>query len=128
MKQGLFLDDERKPSQVTWVRLPTDVTWKVVRSYDEFVRWFELNDLRGLPLPEVITFDHDLSFEHYTDIGNDIDYSKKEKTGYHAAQWFTDYLDQKGITELPDFYAHSMNPVGRNNILRHLIHWQESKF
>lgn len=128
MRTGLFLDDERKPSQVTWVRLPTDVIWKVVRSYDGFVRWFKSNEHHGRPLPEVITFDHDLSFEHYTDIGQAIDYTKKEKTGYHAAQWFTDFLDKKGITELPEFYAHSMNPVGRHNILRHLTIWQTSKF
>jgi hypothetical protein len=126
MRQGIFLDDERKPSQVTWIKLPTDVVWEIVRSYDDFVNWFKLNDLRGLPMPEVITFDHDLSWDHYSDTDH-IDYSKKEKTGYHAAQWFTEYLDKKGITELPEVYSHSMNPVGRQNISYYLYNWEASK-
>lgn len=123
MRVGLFLDDERKPSDVKWIRLPTDVSWDIVRSYDEFVRHITK---RGLP--EVITFDHDLAWNHYTDFDKPVDYEAKEKTGYHCAKWFTNYCKEQGIEELPEFYCHSMNPVGKNNILRELILWQDSQY
>ncbi len=37
MYYSLFLDDERKPLQVTWIDLPP-VEWMVVKNYAEFQR------------------------------------------------------------------------------------------
>lgn len=120
MRQGLFLDDERKPAQVTWVKLPNDVIWKIVRSYDQFVRYIEEHGL-----PEVISFDHDLEFDHYKFSGDfKINYEACEKTGYHCAKWLTEYLMDRGIKELPEFYVHSMSPVGRENIRMLLLRWE----
>jgi hypothetical protein len=102
----LFLDDERKPY---------DSSWTVVKSYDAFVRHVEENGT-----PESVSFDHDLSFEHYPfgeqNPGDKIPYdSYKEKTGYHAAKWLVD----TGRMEAVAFgYVHTMNLVGRFNILR----------
>lgn len=38
--KGLFLDDERVPQDVTWIKYPENVEWVVVRSYDEFFMSF----------------------------------------------------------------------------------------
>lgn len=127
----LFLDDIRKPSDVThaWHRgtyeeFPSLYTWDIVRSYKEFTQYI-LN--RGLPT--LISFDHDLSWEHYPkqDMRLDapIDYTKfKEKTGYDCAKWLADYCIVNTLP-LPDYYVHSFNPVGRANILQFLNRFQE---
>ena len=113
----LFLDDERYPEQVTWVQLPTNFRnhYKIVRSYDEFVRCIER---RGLP--EFVTFDHDLAMEHYREgfAGAAPKYEEyKEKTGYHCAEWLVHYCVMNDL-QIPPFQVHSMSPVGRDNIRR----------
>lgn len=98
----LFLDD---------VRTAPDSGWAVVRSYDAFVKVIEENGT-----PEVISFDHDLGFEHYpfgeqnptTKIPYD---SYSEKTGYHCAKWC---IETGHIPELA--VVHSWNTVGSMNI------------
>ena len=42
----LYLDD---------IRIPQTEGWDIVRSYDDFVNWIEMNGL-----PDVVSFDHDL--------------------------------------------------------------------
>lgn len=117
MPYKLFLDDVRFPIQV--FRTTTNMEWKVVRSYDEFVKIIEE---QGLPF--MISFDHDLADEHYRQSMYDKDkhYTKyyndgtfKEKTGYHAAQWLVTYCLDKNI-DLPKWNVHSMNPIGKENI------------
>lgn len=122
MSYRLFLDDERIPQQVKWVEIPLG-PWVVVRSYDEFV-----NTIKQLGLPEHISFDHDLSFEHYPlahpngglHLKSPIDYdSYKEKTGMHCAKWLVEFcLDNR--LKCPNFTVHSMNPVGARNIRSYL--------
>lgn len=34
---GLFLDDERNPEDVTWIKYPDNVEWVVVRNSEQFV-------------------------------------------------------------------------------------------
>lgn len=99
----LFLDD---------VRQPPDHTWDVVRSYDDFVYYIETQGV-----PDVISFDHDLAFEHYP-FAEDNPEPKKipydrytEKTGYDCAKW----LVENGY-EIKRWMVHSMNPVGAQNI------------
>jgi hypothetical protein len=102
----LFLDDERVPSDVTWVNIARGVPWEIVRSFNEAVAW-----VRRHGFPDVISFDHDLSFEHY---GGDY---TKEKTGYDFAKWLIEYdLDTNTMPEDFSFTVHSMNPVGSRNI------------
>jgi hypothetical protein len=124
MRPGVFLDDERKVSDVKWIKLPNDVLWFTVRSYDRFVNYVEWYWHEHGKLPEVFSFDHDLAWNHYTDIGQPIDYSKKEKTGYHCATWLTHFMDANGLKTLPEFHVHSMNPVGKQNIFNHLMGWE----
>ena len=42
--------------------------------------------------------------------------SFKEKTGNDCAKWLSEYC-VKNVVPLPDYYVHSMNPVGKENIL-----------
>ena len=57
---NLFLDDIRVPTNVTWVDIPKDQHYSLVRNYQEFV---DLITLRGLP--KFVCYDHDLSDIHY---------------------------------------------------------------
>jgi hypothetical protein len=108
---NLFLDDGRNPNAF----LKDIRTWVVVRSYDQFVQTISE---RGIP--EFISFDHDLAFEHMLNTYrmNDmkIPYDMyKEKTGMDCAKWLVDYCINNHHP-LPKFQVHSYNPVGRENI------------
>lgn len=100
-KSILYLDDIRKPSIFGITH---------VRSYDEFVAYLQNN-----PMPELISFDHDLSLEHYpmeNISGMKIPYDTfKEKTGLHCARYIIE-------NNLPLSYwsVHSMNVTGADNI------------
>jgi hypothetical protein len=107
---NLFIDDERNLQDVTWAprRMQEryrEQQWTVVRNRDQAIQAI-IN--HGLIAPNFISFDHDL--------GNN------EPTGFNIAQWIVDqHMD--GNLEIPadfDFYVHSMNPVGRENIERYL--------
>jgi len=114
--QSLFLDDIRNPHGVKWavtdiqnqnIKLP-DTVYDIVRNYDEFVAYIDKQ------MPDMITFDHDLADEHYNTSLNPDNF--KEKTGLHCAN----YLVEKCINEkrrLPIVYVHSMNPIGKRNII-----------
>jgi len=104
MTYKLFLDD---------IRFPATSDWIIARNMDDAV-WYIKN--HGVPF--FISFDHDLAADHYI-IGDG------EKTGYTFAKWLTTYVSERNIT-LPanfDFYVHSMNPVGANNIRNYMTHW-----
>lgn len=113
---NLFLDDERKPMDVTWVELPL-CHWTIVRSYYEFTSMITKNGL-----PEHISFDHDLGEEAYRHaFSNNLksfNYTHvTEKTGYDCALWLVQYCLSARIL-LPKYYVHTMNPIGRENILK----------
>jgi len=106
----LFLDDVRKPY---------DPTWDVVRTYDAFVAYVNEHGC-----PDVVSFDHDLAFDHYP-IGEQIseyrtlDEARKinydayeEKTGYHAAKWMIESGHIPAVV-----IVHSMNIAGTENIV-----------
>ena len=106
----LFLDDERKPSDVTWVLIggvgSWGATWEVVRSCAEAKEWVLKNGF-----PDVISFDHDLSEIHYAN-----DYSD-ESTGYDFARWLIERdMDMHSMPDNFSFTVHSKNPVGAENI------------
>jgi hypothetical protein len=114
---NLFLDDIRLPNHVTWVDLPPNQHYSVVRNYQEFV---DIITLRGLP--KFVCYDHDLNDIHYGHglQGDDIPYdSYTEKTGYDAAKWLVEYCMKKGVKH-PPYVVHSMNPVGKQNIISYV--------
>ncbi len=113
MRYYLFLDDERKPEQVTWVNIPRDRIYVVVRSYQEFC-----DNIVSFGVPDFISFDHDLADQHYGHgLNNDhIPYdSYSEKTGYDCAKWLVDFCIDRSIS-FPEYAVHSMNPIGSENI------------
>lgn len=114
MSYNIFLDDYRLPITVRHVKMPL-LDWTVVKSYNEFIKLIEEKGL-----PDFISFDHDLADEHYKDLiscGGTLNYgSYKEKTGYEAAKWLVEYcLNHK--ESLPKWQVHSMNPIGKQNII-----------
>lgn len=128
----LFLDDIRIPKDAIGL-VPSNMNqmywnddWDLVRNYTEFCDYIQSNGL-----PEFISFDHDLSDEHYNDLfsnenwikdDNDINlkYDEyKEKTGYECAKWLVDWC-LENEKQLPNFIVHSANPVGKKNIESYL--------
>lgn len=99
MNYSIFLDDERIPTDVTWIELP-DIKWSIIRDF----AWFKFYINGGMP--EYITFDHDLQ---------DFNEDGTENTGYTCLKWLVDYcLDYNMM--LPVCFFHSMNPVGVKNM------------
>jgi len=130
----LFLDDIRVPTDcinyMSYQRKPyTEPDWVIVRNYNEFVKWIVANSLKDI---ELISFDHDLADEHYDpkmydlegDTYNDLYRKFKEKTGYEAAKWLVEYCMNTG-SMLPRFICHSMNPVGKLNIVSYLENYEK---
>lgn len=107
---NVFLDDERIPGQVTWVVMP-QVTWTIVRNLDEFK---DLID-HHLHVVQFISFDHDLGQKHYPPR---CDYSDG-LTGFDCAKYLCEVCMDKNIP-LPEYQVHSMNPVGKENIISYL--------
>ena len=114
----LFIDDERIPKQVTWIEMPLG-PWVIVRNYLQFVEYITRN---GLPMH--VSFDHDLSMEHYPAFEPDggiyapkvIPYEKyKELTGFSCAKWLVEYCIENH-KQFPSYTVHSMNPIGSENI------------
>lgn len=103
----LFLDDIRFPEDVPYdYRFGLYKNAVICRSMDDAV-W----TVKHRGIPGFISFDHDLSDEHY---GKDTG----EKTGYTFAKWFCDYIMDNNL-QLPtsfNYRVHSMNPVGAKNI------------
>lgn len=129
----LFLDDIREPEhafEYTKQEMFLNQGWEVVRNFDEFKSHIEKNGL-----PNFISFDHDLADTHYTPeyLWTDYDKSKewqeqlqKEKTGYECAVWLVDYCIDNNL-QLPKYYCHSMNPVGKDKIVGLLRSFQNSR-
>lgn len=120
----LWLDDARNPFIDLEGKVPKvkDSILEWVLSYEQFVQWIE-----KYGLPDIISFDHDLADEHYTPeyFWSNYEENKKyqewrsetyqEKTGMDCAKWLVDYCIDND-KELPEFYVHSANPVGADNI------------
>ncbi len=115
----LFLDDIRNPYCVFKDTIDPDFeynnSWDIVRNYDDFVKIIES---RGLP-EELVSFDHDLSQDHYKQENQegDIEYFElSDKTGYHAAEWLIEFC-KKNEFKFPKYKVHSQNPQGKKNII-----------
>jgi hypothetical protein len=109
----LFLDDERNPSDVNWIKIP-NVRWSVCRNFHEFKKYI---DVWGMP--EAISFDHDLAPEHYEACINETHDYGNIATGYDCAKWLVEYCRQSR-KKIPQYTVHSLNPVGRENITTYL--------
>jgi hypothetical protein len=117
----LFLDDVRDPIHAFgYTNYGPFVTkqWDIVRNYDQFVDYIKSNGL-----PYFIAFDHDLNEIHYSDFWNEnSEYT--EKTGFDCAKFLVEYCIENNL-KLPEFYVHSMNPVGKDNIINYLNNYKK---
>lgn len=121
----LFLDDVRTPSHCmsympsrigSSSKVYQSADWVIVRTHDEFVNWIEKNGL-----PNLISFDHDLSYEHYSqnmytsEDQYEADIKGSPPTGYDSALWLIKYCSYNK-KPLPMWIVHSMNPIGASRI------------
>ena len=117
MSYNLFLDDFRFPYDAykyTHQSIYKEKEWVIVRNYDEFVNYIIKHSI-----PDIISFDHDLGYEHYNNYsyGDVIDYDMfNEKTGYDCAKWLIDYIIDNDLKPPKEILIHSMNPIGSENI------------
>ena len=90
MTYKLFIDDERFP--------PNDGSvWVIVRSSQEAIDY-----VQGFGIPDFISYDHDLG-------GDD--------TSIKFIWWLIDCYIEGTITSFPiNYYIHSQNPIGAENI------------
>ena len=113
---NLFLDDNRIPTDVTWVNLPK-CSWVVVKNYKSF-----RETIWNMGIPKFITYDHDLADCHYGHglKGDEILYdSYDEKTGYECAKFLVNECNKLGVKH-PPYIVHSMNPIGKQNIISYV--------
>lgn len=102
-KLAVFLDDER---QVIFIKDKIDISihdWVVIRNYFDFMNFVNdnLNDI------SLVSFDHDI---------DSFDENGMEWTGRDAAKYLIDKCQEKDYV-FPDFLVHSMNNIGRQNII-----------
>jgi len=127
---NLFLDDFRIPEDCAKYMSNPEFyrknEWVIVRDYDAFVKFIEKNGM-----PAVISFDHDLADEHYSQdmyAGPDV-YNRNyeqftEKTGLDCAKWLVNLCMDNNM-DLPDYIVHSMNPAGAKNIWEYLENYRK---
>ncbi len=114
----LFLDDIRDPHHAfVYTKQEMFVTnpWIVVRSFDEFK-----NHIESFGMPHFISFDHDLGELDHTENW------KVEQSGYDCALWLIEYCMDTNC-DLPGYYCHSMNPIGKDKINGLLESFQRSR-
>ena len=106
---NLFLDDIRTPSMAhnaskgLGLDYSSTDKWVIARDYFEFVKIVSANFYEI----ELVSFDHDLAC---------VDSDGKEWTGKDAADYLINFcLDHN--THFPDWYAHTDNTAGRQNII-----------
>jgi hypothetical protein len=102
MMIGLFLDDERCPDEVKWVKYPKDIKWNIISDAQSFINFITI-----FGITEVISFDHDI--QSYTDDGDEI-------TGYDLVKYLCEWLTGHPNVGIPIVYFHTQNPVGKKNM------------
>ena len=115
---NVYLDDKRLPYQShnvakgLGIRYSAAGSWKIVRTYDDFVKLVD-NHFNEIGL---ISFDHDLAcFDPFT---------KEEYTGLDAADYVIGYCLEND-KKFPDWFAHTDNNVGRENIIGRITNFMK---
>lgn len=99
----IFLDDERKIEDVTWIKYPEYYAFTIVRDFDSFKE-----SIKNVNFEHTLfSFDHDIAV--FKD-GNEI-------TGYDCVKWLCDYMIDNDINpNTLNYMVHSKNPIGKENI------------
>lgn len=125
MSYNLFLDDVRLPCDAFNYMLDNrynKLDWVVIRNYDQFVSKIVKDGI-----PQLVSFDHDLAYEHYDLHGmtNYLSYDEyylshdREMTGYDCAKWLCDYVYDNNL-KFPEYMIHSFNRIGSININKYI--------
>jgi hypothetical protein len=117
MTWNLFLDDERNLDDVQWASWSVkekyrNEEWKIARNHQGVI---DLIEKYGFP--SFVSFDHDL--------GDFI----PNGDGYQVAKYLCE-LDMNTEYKMPenfDFYVHSKNPIGKQNIIEYLENYLRFK-
>jgi len=127
MKTLLYLDDIRNPNKQTHIDISfyDKVIW--VKGYVDFVNWILVNGL-----PDSISFDHDLSPQHYAPkkhlVGTYRIWRKENETvfpnGLTCAKFLVAYCNEKKV-QLPTWTIHSLNPIGSYEMVLELMPYAE---
>lgn len=106
--RGYFLDDERNPSDVTWMAYPDGIEWTVCRTIQDLI--MSLASSGGFP-GAYISLDHDLG---------------APETGMDAVKAIVgialEAADMKA-SDLPTIVVHSKNPIGAENIESYWVNY-----
>lgn len=95
----LFLDDERVPTDVTWMSYPEGAVFTVVRNSAQFFDELFRQEF------DIVSFDHDI--QEFVEGG--------EVTGYDILKEMVDmYLWNKNT--LLQCLFHTQNPIGKKNM------------
>jgi len=123
---NIFLDDYRQPQEAySYTKNAIYLTekWEIAKNYPQFCKKLEWIKSKGYEIG-IVSFDHDLINAHYVELQNDsIDYNHeifkddKNKTGYHCALHLVEHCFNNELKP-PEYLCHSMNPIGKENILR----------
>lgn len=113
----VFLDDNRESPLVVHndkrglgMEIGKSNKWVYARNYQEFIDLVSSN----FDQVEIISFDHDIySWEYVEDSNGNL--NPVEKTGKDAAQFVIDYCIYNN-KKLPDWFVHSDNTKGNENI------------
>lgn len=100
---GLFLDDERNPEDVTWIKYPDNVEWVVVRNSEQFVD--ASSNMMVSCKDFIVSFDHDIQEFKF---GEEIN-------GYSVLKAMLEFT-QLASFKIPKCYFHTQNPVGKKNM------------
>lgn len=121
-KIAIFLDDNRTP-----IETPDGYEWVIIRNYEEFTQFVTTLYKEEKKLPDLISFDHDLTNEYITWYFEHpgekiIDYGQfKTKGGMHCAVWFIQTCEKNNIDFSHVLFAiHSHNSLGAKNIQDYL--------
>jgi ribA/ribD-fused uncharacterized protein len=126
MKYKLFLDDNRRVKDVTWVTLPNG-PWVVARSYEDFIFL-----VAQYGVPEFVTYDCDLCVEHYRAffaLGQH--YVKKyvdfeTKCGIDCVNFLLDYCHAKKENH-PPFIIHTKNHYAAEHMFKLISNFNNNR-
>lgn len=114
IKVNVFLDDLRTPNMShnstkgLGVNYSDSKDWVIIKDYFEFEDYI----LKNFDNIELISYDHDLAC-----FKDDVEY-----TGKTAVDFLIDYcIDNK--KEFPNWYVHTDNNCGRDNIIGKIINY-----
>ncbi len=108
-KIAIFLDDER---DVNFIQNKIEINnweWVIIRNYFDFIDYIDDN----LDSIDLVSFDHDI---------DSFDEGGIEWTGRDAARYLQDRCYEENRL-YPQFLIHSMNNIGKSNIIGDLKHY-----